>query len=82
MGKAGLEMASVFPDKKMSKNYSAEFADERKTLLNSFVLELSQKFDEIVSNEHLYHHFSSFFGPYQMGDVKPPNFILPLPLFY
>ncbi len=78
-----MQINSIFPEKTIGKKKSKdpEALEERRRGLDLFVREICEAFpDCALHNKTVYHNFASFFGPYQIGDVRPPHFVSPFVL--
>ena len=74
---------ATIPEKNIGKKKSKDptALEERRRGLDTFIREICEAFPGcILNNKTIYHNFASFFGPYQMGDARPPHFVSPFVL--
>lgn len=80
MTSAGLQWEQGLGPKPTKKNFHPEFVEQRKLELDNWLQELCRYCYIIWSDPKLTYEFTKFIAPVQMGDIKPPAFVMPFTL--
>jgi len=75
-----LHLDFEIPAKTKSVNVHPDLLEERRKVFGDFSAALCRCQTAIFSQPHLAFVFAKFFGPVQVGDVRPPGFVMVFPL--
>jgi hypothetical protein len=77
-----IQISGLLPEKKLSKKetFDAQTISERKISLSKLLDALVAQRDLIFSDSLRSFHFAKFIAPIQIGDQRPPNFVMPFKL--
>jgi len=65
------------PNEPAERNLSPEFIEKRRYSLNESVKEIITHHQTIFDSKRLTYYLSLFVAPIQLGDKKPPDFVMP-----